>query len=90
VAWKVRQGRFLTFVALLKSPLGRRFVLDGDFTGNHSALGNNANLAQCCMRRPGRNKRATAAQACGETDSKQENAATEAAALYMTTSELRS
>ena len=46
VARKVLQDRFLTFVALLKSSLGQRFVLDGDFPGNHSMRGNNANSAQ--------------------------------------------
>jgi len=67
VAPKVPQGRFLTFVALIKSPLGRRFALDGDFPGNHSARGNNAILAQYCAR----DQRATKAQAARETDSKQ-------------------
>jgi hypothetical protein len=46
VASEVPQSRFLTFVALLKSSLGRRFVLDGDFPGNHSVNRNNSILAQ--------------------------------------------
>jgi hypothetical protein len=44
VAYKSPSEHFLTFVALLKSPLGRRFVLDSEFPGNHSARRNNANI----------------------------------------------